>query len=76
MPRLTRKGQVTIPLAIREQLGLATGTLVEFEVEGDTVVMRKQQEGQDRGRRVVDMLRGRGDVHLTTDEIMEMTRGE
>jgi AbrB family looped-hinge helix DNA binding protein len=67
---------VTIPMEIREQLGLATGTLVEFEVEGDTVVMRKQLEGQDRGRRVVDMLRGRGDVRLTTDEIMEMTRGE
>jgi AbrB family looped-hinge helix DNA binding protein len=76
MPRLTRKGQVTIPMEIREQLGLATGTLVEFEVEGDTVVMRKQLEGQDRGRRVVEMLRGRGDVRLTTDEIMDMTRGE
>jgi AbrB family looped-hinge helix DNA binding protein len=67
---------VTIPMEIREQLGLATGTLVEFEVEGDTVVMRKQLEGQDRGRRVVEMLRGRGDVRLTTDEIMDMTRGE
>lgn len=67
---------MTIPMEIRERLGLATGTLVEFEVEGDTVVMRKQLEGQDRGRRVVEMLRGRGDVRLTTDEIMEMTRGE
>lgn len=76
MPRLTQKGQVTIPVEIREQLGLTTGTLVEFAVKGDTVVMRKQPEGQDRGRRVVSALRGRGDVRLTTDEIMAMTRGE
>jgi antitoxin PrlF len=76
MPRLTSKGQVTIPVEARERLGLTTGTLVEFAVKGDTVVMRKQAEGQDRGRRVVAALRGRGDVALTTDEIMAMTRGE
>jgi antitoxin PrlF len=76
MPRMTSKGQVTIPVEIRERLGLTTGTLVEFAVKGDTVVMQKQAEGQERGRRVVAGLRGRGDVRLTTDEIMAMTRGE
>jgi hypothetical protein len=29
-----------------------------------------------RGRRIVERLRGRGTVKLTTDEIMAMTRGE
>jgi AbrB family looped-hinge helix DNA binding protein len=76
MARLTSKGQVTIPMEIREQLGLTTGTVVEFAVEGDAVVMRKRAGGQDRGRRLVSALRGRGDVHLTTDEIMAMTRRE
>jgi antitoxin PrlF len=74
MPRLTSKGQVTIPAEIRERLGLTAGTLVDFEVEEGVVVVRKRAEGQDRGRRVVAALRGRGDVALTTDEIMALTR--
>jgi AbrB family looped-hinge helix DNA binding protein len=75
MPRLTSKGQVTIPIDIRERLGLDAGTVVEFEIEGDRAVLRKQRGGQDRGRRVVAGLRGRGDVALSTDEIMALTRG-
>ncbi len=35
--KVTTKGQVTIPLAVREQLGIYPGTEVEFEVEGDTL---------------------------------------
>ncbi len=34
---LTRKGQVTIPAEIREQLGLKPKDKVRFTVEGDTV---------------------------------------
>jgi AbrB family looped-hinge helix DNA binding protein len=74
MPRLTTKGQVTIPIDIRERLGLGPGSIVEFEVRGDDVVLRKPGHAQDRGRRLVSTLRGRGDVELTTDEIMAMTR--
>ncbi len=33
--RITSRGQVTIPVEIREQLGLLPGTDVEFEVKGD-----------------------------------------
>lgn len=77
MPRLTSKGQVTIPIEVREQLGLTAGTLVEIDIRGDTAVIRKLPEGQqDRGRRIVAALRGRGDVALTTDELMRLTRGE
>jgi antitoxin PrlF len=75
MPRLTSKGQVTIPAEVREQLGLTGGTLVDIEVAGDRAVLRKRTEGQDRGRRLVAALRGRGDVAMTTDEIMALTRG-
>lgn len=74
MPRLTSKGQVTIPIEVREQLGLTAGTLVEIDVRGDTAVIRKRTEGQDRGRRLVAGLRGRGDVEMSTDQIMALTR--
>jgi AbrB family looped-hinge helix DNA binding protein len=76
--KLTSKGQVTIPLAIREKLGLLPLTEVVFDVVGDSVRIRKAKQ-QSRGREIVEHLRGaaigRG-PGLSTDEIMKMTRGE
>ncbi len=74
--RMTTKGQVTIPIAIRERLGLVPGNTVEFEVDGDAVRVKKAAGNQQLGRRLIETLRGRGDVELTTDEIMALTRGE
>lgn len=37
---LTSKGQVTVPKAVRQQLGLRQGTKVTFVVEGDHAVLR------------------------------------
>ena len=71
--RITTKGQVTIPLDIREHLGLLPHTEVEFEVQGDTVVLRKA-EGRRRGRQLVERMRGQGTVRMSTDEILALTR--
>lgn len=73
--RLTSKGQVTIPLDIREELGLLPFTEVEFEIDGDAVKIRKAQRTRRRGRAVVDRMRGRATRRLTTDEILALTRG-
>jgi AbrB family looped-hinge helix DNA binding protein len=73
--RLTTKGQVTIPIEIRERLGLLPFTEVEFEIEGDAVKMRKKRQSRRRGRALVDHMRGRGTRRLTTDEILALTRG-
>ena len=73
--KITTKGQVTIPQDIRERLGLLPHTEVEFEVRGNVVVVAKACTGR-RGRRIVDSLRGRGDVPKTTDEILALTRGD
>ena len=37
---MTSKGQVTIPKAVRQQLGLQQGSRVAFVVEGDHAVLR------------------------------------
>jgi AbrB family looped-hinge helix DNA binding protein len=37
------KGRVTIPLEIRERLGLLPHTEVEFDIKGDTVVLKKRE---------------------------------
>jgi antitoxin PrlF len=73
--KVTEKGQVTIPKELRDALGIGAGTEVEFERTGDGVVVRKVRSGPTRGRRLAERLRGRGDVEMTTDEIMALTRG-
>jgi len=75
MGRITSKGQITIPIDIRERLGLTPATEVSFEVDGDAVRVTRAADLPGRGRAVVDRLRGRGDVEMTTDEIMALTRG-
>lgn len=72
--RLTSKGQVTIPLEIREQLGLLPHTEVEFEVEGDAVRIKKARRSRRRGAALVARMRGRGRTGLRTDEILALTR--
>lgn len=74
--RMTSKGQVTIPIEIREQLGLLPDTEVEFELKGEGVLIRKAQQQKHRGSSIVRHLRGRGTVSLTTNEILALTRGE
>lgn len=37
---VTSKGQVTIPKALRQQLGIRQGSRIEFALVGDQVVMR------------------------------------
>ena len=77
--KITTKGQVTIPVEIREKLGLLPNTEVEFEVVGKAVRMRKVRRAGSTGRRgksIVERLRGRGSVRMTTDEILALTRGD
>ena len=74
--RVTEKGQVTIPKELRDQLGLGAGSEVTFERADDTILIRKVSADPTRGRRLVERLRGRGDVAMTTDEIMALTRGD
>jgi len=74
--KITSKGQVTIPQEIRERAGLLPGSEVEFVMSGKQVLLRKRPAGGDRGRRLLAALSGRGDVRLTTDQIMALTRGE
>ena len=75
--RLTSKGQVTIPIEIREKLGLLPNTEGEFEIDGNSVRIRKAAgaRGLTRGQALIAHLRGRATRRITTDEIMRLTRG-
>lgn len=73
--RVTEKGQVTIPKKLRDQLGIGAGSEVEFQRDGEVIVIRKVKDRPTRGHQLVERLRGRGDVMMTTDEILALTRG-
>jgi AbrB family looped-hinge helix DNA binding protein len=78
--RVTTKGQVTIPLEVREKLGIFPGTEVDFVVHGDSakLVKAKSKNGKrSRGEKIVERIRGKGsaNLELTTDQLMELTRG-
>lgn len=73
--KITSKGQVTIPQYLRDKSGLVPGSEIEFVEEKGRIYITKVQ-GAGRGRAMVERMRGRGSVKMTTDEILALTRGE
>lgn len=74
--RVTEKGQVTIPKKIRDALGIEPGSEVDFELADGSAIVRKSANEPTRGSRIVERLRSRGDVQMSTDDIMALTRGD
>ena len=76
--RITSKGQVTIPAEIRARAGLLPNTEVDFEFDGMVVrIVRAPAPSKNgRGARLVAHLRARGDIAMSTDAIMALTRDE
>jgi antitoxin PrlF len=75
--RITSKGQVTIPIEIRERVGFLPHTEVRFEVEGNVVrILKAESSAKGRGQRLLDRMRGRATSGMSTEEIMALTRGE
>jgi AbrB family looped-hinge helix DNA binding protein len=74
--RITAKGQVTIPAQIREQAGLLPHVEVKVEFDGNAVRITPVQNSKTHGRggRLIAHLRGRGDIAMSTDAIMALTR--
>ena len=72
----TSEGQATIPADIRERAGPLPHREVAFEFDGAVVriVRAAARAGEGRGDRLVAHLRGRGDVAMSTDAIMALTR--
>lgn len=75
--RISRKGRITIPSAIRRTAGLLPGTDAEFVLERGMVILKPSGKRKTPGFRSVDRLRGTlGHLHRSTDDLMDLTRGE
>jgi AbrB family looped-hinge helix DNA binding protein len=77
---LNSKGQVTIPARLRAKYGLHEGDEVEVVEVGGVLQIVRTQGAATHGQRIANRLRdtaGSRDVEgMSTDEIMELLRGE
>jgi AbrB family looped-hinge helix DNA binding protein len=74
MPRVTQKGQVTIPLQIRSLLSIKTGDEIIFKVHKGKVTLGKKPDSVRDFSKYVGFL-----SHLKgerTEDIMNRLRGE
>ncbi|MEI6447210.1 MAG: AbrB/MazE/SpoVT family DNA-binding domain-containing protein [Actinomycetes bacterium] len=69
--RVTSKGQVTIPIEVRNALGIKAGSEVEFKLdEGGARLLPGGGERADS----ISRMRGAGEGDMTTDQILALTR--
>lgn len=74
--RVTVKGQVTIPKAVREHLGVVPGDRVEFAVTNHGVELRQADADAKIRAALPDLQRRRHRDGWSTDEYMAMIRDE
>lgn len=76
MPRVTTKGQVTIPKEIREALGIEPGDEVTFEQTESGYKLRKEEPTTAEGGDPFEKYRGSAESDETMPERMRRLRGE
>ena len=73
--KVTSKGQVTIPIELRERTGIVPGSEVEFDEKNGQLLIRKVK-GTGKGAALIARMTGKGNLKLSTDQIMALTRGK
>ena len=68
---VSEKGQVTIPKALRDRLGIRPGAILDVHEEGGRLVATKQST-EDAVSRVYGILK----VRRRTDRLMDSLRGK
>ena len=74
--KITSKGQVTIPLPIRDRFGLQPGTEVEFVAENGKVILHPRGKRSHPVDHWLRQATGVAKGKTTTARIMKLTRGE
>jgi AbrB family looped-hinge helix DNA binding protein len=77
MTTMTVKGQVTIPKDVREAAGIKPGDKVDVRATASGgVYIEKPGAASEYRKRLLALAERRLIRGITTDELMEMTRGE
>jgi AbrB family looped-hinge helix DNA binding protein len=69
--KISSKGQVTVPIEIREKLGLVPGTVVSFELKKNKALLKKGTSG----RHPVDEVYGTLRLPRPVDGLLDEMRG-
>ena len=72
MPRITSKGQLTIPAHVREKLGLHPGTEIEFFIKDDKLYLAKAGTAASMGLEPWKPEPKRKLPKLTTEELLAL----
>ena len=72
---VTSKGQVTIPKPVRDHLGIGPGSEVNFRLADDGSIIIERADGTRQPSRFAKLV-GSAGPGPTTDELMELLRGE
>lgn len=68
---VAERGQITLPKAVRDALGLTKGTQLKVELDGGRIILRKNvDDAISRARGKFKLPQG-----MTTDDIMRDLRG-
>jgi antitoxin PrlF len=73
--KVTSKGRVTLPKAVRDLLGIKPGDVIDFERAPDSRIVLVQVDPTPQPNRF-EKLRGHAGKGPSTDEIMALMRGE
>ncbi|WP_458204483.1 AbrB/MazE/SpoVT family DNA-binding domain-containing protein [Haladaptatus sp. NG-SE-30] len=76
MPRVTTKGQVTIPKEIRDALGIEPGDELTFEKTDSGYEIQKEEPTTAEGDDPFEKYRGSAESNETMPERMRRLRGE
>ena len=76
MPRVTTKGQVTIPKEVRDELGIEAGDEITFEAVNSGYKIRKKAPTTETGEDPFEKYRGSADSEETMPDRMRRLRGE
>jgi AbrB family looped-hinge helix DNA binding protein len=74
--RVNSKGQVTIPAALRARYGLHEGDDVEVIEDGSTLRIVRAKASTTRGERLAARMRGRATTTKSTEQLLELLRGD
>lgn len=68
---MSSKGQLTVPIELREKLGLEAGTVIQFELRDGAIFMRKGAQSHHP----VDELFGHLHIGKPVDDLLDEMRG-
>ncbi len=74
--RMTIKGQVTIPKAVREAAGIGPGDEVEVTSDGAGTIKVARRDRQHAYRAKINAVRGSLKLGMSTNAYMRLVRGD